>query len=160
MEGLGDTKLDDKGLTLINYKFLVAKFVGLLIAEGKKHKAEKLFFSLLKFLVVKYKKFPFSVLVLALKNIAPLVVAQSVKLKKKSYQVPIPVMGLRPFRFSMCWLLDTCRSLKLTKDNTFISFLLQQIELAFQNKGELLQKKLNTHENAKLGRPFANYRWF
>lgn len=160
MKKINTLKISYKKYNLINYKFLATKFVNLLMVNGKKHNAENFFFNLLKLLAIRYKKFPFTILIFSLKNIAPLVLVQSVTIKRKSYQVPVPLTESKQLIVGMKWLIDTCRSSKLTQDKTFIFVLIQQIELAFQNKGELVEKKFEIYKNAKLGRPFASYRWF
>jgi small subunit ribosomal protein S7 len=142
------------------YKFLLIKFSKLLMINGKKSKTEKIIFQLFKFLSLKNQKFPLLIFFKALKNISPLIIIQSVRVRGRSYQVPIPLKETKQIIIGMKWLIKACRNSKFTKTNSFINILNNQIYLAYQKKGELIEKKDELHKIAKTNRLFANYRWF
>jgi len=77
--------------------FLVLKFVNLLMVDGKKSKSEKIVFNLLKFLHLKTQKPPVDVFFEALANISPRVTVQSVRVRRRSYQVPFPLSRSKQF---------------------------------------------------------------
>jgi len=77
--------------SLENSKFLIVKFINLLMKNGKKSKSEKIFYEVLKALSLKNKKFPFLIFFNALKNISPLIIVRTVKVRGRSYQIPIPL---------------------------------------------------------------------
>ena len=60
----------------------------------------------------------------------------------------------------MKWLVKKCKSEKILKNNPLSFILLQQINLIFKKKGELIKKKIELHKLAQANRLFANYRWF
>jgi len=41
----------------------------------------------------------------------------------------------------MKWLIKECSNVRLTKENSFSNSLVQQIDLAYQKKGNILNKK-------------------
>jgi len=143
-----------------NSKFLIVKFINLLMKNGKKSKSEKIFFDLFKFLSLKYKKFPILILFNSLKNISPLVIMRTVKVKGKSFQVPFPLKESKQIAIGIKWLIKESRNIKLTQENSFILNLIEQIDLAYQKKGNIFDKKNELHELAKNNRLFAGYRWF
>lgn len=142
------------------YKFLLYKFINLLMLSGKKFRSEKIFFNILKFLSLKSKKFPFLIFITALKNISPLVIVKSIKIRGRSYQVPIPLKKLQQIFLGMKWLIKLCRIKKFSKNNFFVNNLIEQIFLALEKQGELIKKKHELHKFAKINRIYASYRWF
>lgn len=143
-----------------NFKFLVVKFINLLMKNGKKTKSEKIFYETLKILSLENKQFPFLVFFKALKNISPLIIVRTVKIRGRSFQIPIPLKESKQLAIGMKWLIKECRNVKITKDNSFSNSLVQQINLAYEKKGNILNKKNELHKIAKANRLFANYRWF
>lgn len=149
-----------KNFFLKKYKFLIPKFINLLMINGKKSISEKLFFTTFKILSLKTKKFPFFIFFFALKNISPLVNIRSIKIKGRSYQVPIPLKESKQFIIGIKWLIKTCQNIKLTKTNLFSDVLTEQLLLAYKKKGEIIKKKYELHRLAKANRLFSNFRWF
>jgi len=142
------------------YKFLLITFSKLLMISGKKSKTEKIIFQLFKSLSFKNQKFPLLIFFKALKNISPRVIVRSIRVRGRSYQVPIPLKETKQIIIGMKWLIKACRNLKIFKTNSFVNILTNQIYLAYQKKGELIEKKYELHKIAKTNRLFANYRWF
>jgi small subunit ribosomal protein S7 len=128
--------------------------------DGKKSKAEELLFSLFQFLSTKSDLLPSFVFSQALRSLSPLVTVRSVKVRGRSYQIPIPLKESKQLGIGMKWLIQECRELTSSKGGSFSDNLNQQVFLAFQKKGELLKKKVELHKLAKSNRVFANYRWF
>lgn len=145
---------------IINIKFIINKLINLLMINGKKSQSEKIIFNLLKLLKINQNKTPFSLLIKALKNISPLVLVRSIRVKGRSFQVPIPLNKFKQLNIGMKWLIKKSKSEKILKNNSLSFILFQQINLALEKKGELIQKKIELHKLAKTNRLFANYRWF
>lgn len=143
-----------------NYKGFITKFINLLMIDGKKLKSEKIFLEVLNHLYNRDKNFSLEILEKAFKNLSPLVTVRSVKIRRRSYQVPIPLKESQRIMIGMKWLINYCRKLKLTKINSFSFYLSEQIFLASQRQGELVKKKYDLHKLAKTNRLFSNYRWF
>ena len=144
----------------INTKFIINKLINLLMINGKKYKSEKIVFNLLKLLKTNKVKNPLLLLFKALKNISPLVLVRSIRVKGRSFQVPIPLNELKQLNIGIKWLVKKSKSEKILKNNPLSYILLQQINLALKKTGELITKKLELHKLAKANRLFANYRWF
>lgn len=143
-----------------NSKGFITKFINLLMLDGKKLKSEKIFLDVLNNLCEKDKNFSLKIFEKAFKNLGPLVTVRSVKIRRRSYQVPIPLKEFQRTMIGMKWLINYCRKLKLTKNNSFSFYLSDQIFLAYQQQGDLIKKKYDLHKLAKANRLFSHYRWF
>lgn len=143
-----------------NSKGFITKFINLLMIDGKKLRSEKIFLDVLENLCKKDKNFSLKIFEKAFKNLGPLVTVRSVKIRRRSYQVPIPLKESQSLMIGMKWLINYCRKLKLTKNNSFSFYLSDQIFLASQKQGDLIKKKYDLHKLAKANRLFSNYRWF
>jgi len=141
-------------------KIIINKFINLLMVNGKKYQAEKIFFDLLKLIKSKYNKSYAILIFKALKIISPLVIVRSIRIKGRTFQVPIPLSEFKQLNTGMKWLVKKCKSEKTLKNNPLSFILLQQINLIFKKKGELIKKKIELHKLAQTNRLFANYRWF
>ena len=135
---------------------LLIKFINLLMIDGKKSKSEKIFLTLLKELQLKTNRPPLEVFFKALTNISPKVAIQSVRVRRRSYQVPFPLNRQKQLTFGMKWLIHLCRK---NVSSSLLNQLQTQTLLAYQNKGDLIKKKYELHKIAKANRPFAHYRW-
>jgi small subunit ribosomal protein S7 len=153
------TNITVSKLILKKYKFIIIKFINLLVVNGKKSKSEIFFLDILNFLYIK-KKFPFLIFFYALKNISPLIKLKTIKIKGKSFQIPIPLKKYKQIIFGIKCLIKTCKNQKLKKKNFFFDILSKEIFLASQKKGDLIKKKQELHKNAKINRIFVNYKWF
>jgi small subunit ribosomal protein S7 len=141
-------------------KVIINKFINLLMVNGKKYKAEKIFFDLLKLIKIQNKRSYVILLFKALKIISPLVIVRLIRIKGRTFQVPIPLSEYKQLNIGMKWLVKKCKSEKILKNNPLSFILLQQINLIFKKKGELIKKKIELHKLAQANRLFANYRWF
>jgi small subunit ribosomal protein S7 len=141
-------------------KVIINKFINLLMVNGKKYKAEKIFFDLLKLIKSQNKRSYVILLFKALKIISPLVIVRSIRIKGRTFQVPIPLSEYKQLNIGMKWLVKKCKSEKILKNNPLSFILLQQINLILKKKGELIKKKIELHKLAQANRLFANYRWF
>ena len=142
------------------YKSLIIKFMKLLMKNGKQSKSEKIVWLMLKSLSEKNNVSPLFIFYKGLKNISPLVIVRSVKVRGRSYQIPIPLKESRQLSIGMKWLIKSCNQLMSTKGGIFSDILVQQLIIAYQNKGEILKKKSELHKLARSNRIFANFRWF
>lgn len=130
--------------------------------NGKKYQAEKIFFDLLKLMKNKNKNDKSSVMLIlkSLKIISPLVIVRSIRIKGRTFQVPIPLSELKQLNTGVKWLVKKCKLEKTLKNNPFSLILLQQINLILKKSGELVKKKIELHKLAQANRIFVNYRWF
>lgn len=152
--------MNNSSVEIRYYKSLIIKFIKLLMKNGKQSKSEKIVWFMLKSLSEKDNSSPLFVFYKSLKNISPLVIVRSVKVRGRSYQIPIPLKESRQLSIGMKWLIKLCNQIIKTKGGIFSDVLVQQLILAYQNKGEIFKKKSELHKLARSNRIFANFRWF
>jgi len=136
--------------------FLVRKFINHLMKDGKKNKAEKIFFSSLASLREKENKNPFFVFLLALKNSLPYVEVRSIRRGGATYQIPVPLYEHRALSLAMKWILQCARK----KGKSMSVSLSQSILEASKNQGDSVKKREALHALALKNRSLSHFRWF
>ncbi|WP_462137637.1 30S ribosomal protein S7 [Candidatus Mycalebacterium sp.] len=135
----------------------VAKFINSLMLDGKKSRAEQIFYGALDLLSEKANtKEPIKVFFSAMENIKPSLEVRSRRVGGATYQVPIEVKPVRRNYLAIRWLLDATR--KRTEHGVSEKLALEILD-ASQNRGTAIKKREDTHKMAEANRAFAHYRW-
>ena len=100
-----------KNTDLIFFSLIFKKFISLLMKDGKKVKAEKIFKNILIKISLKGYS-PTRTLILALNNVKPFVEVRNVKIKGKSFTVPFPLKTSRQINASFKFFLETVKGKK------------------------------------------------
>ncbi len=124
--------------------------------DGKKNKAEKIFFTSLVLLREKENKNPFFVFLLALKNSLPYVEVRSIRRGGATYQIPVPLYEHRALSLAMKWILQCARK----KGKSMSVSLSQSILEASKNQGDSVKKREALHALALKNRSLSHFRWF
>jgi len=136
---------------------VAAKFINNLMKKGKKSLAQKIFYSALDLAAEKIKKqSPIEILEIAIKNTSPLLEVKSRRVGGATYQVPYEVKGNRREALAMRWIIKAARK---KKGKAMAEKLAQEIIDAFNNTGEAVKKKEETHKIAEANRAFAHLAW-
>ena len=135
---------------------LLAKFVNILMVDGKKSTAEKIVYDALNKIKSKSKDEPINVFNEAINNIRPTVEVRSRRVGGATYQVPVEVRPKRSQALALRWLIDASRK---RKDKTMSDKLFNEIFDAYNNRGSSIKKKEDTHKMAESNKAFAHYRW-
>lgn len=154
---------------------LLAKFINVLMVNGKKSVAEKIIYGALEILEERVKKIKKSdsteggdesgtsgsVGVLryfeeALDNVRPSVEVRSRRVGGATYQVPVEVRSDRSIALGMRWIVKSSRS---RGEKGMMLRLAGELLDAVQNKGAAVKKKEEVHRMAKANQPFAHFRW-
>lgn len=154
---------------------LLAKFINVLMVDGKKSIAEKVTYGALEHLQDKLRKAKkesadgedgsegggkaSSVLQYfeqALDNVRPTVEVRSRRVGGATYQVPIEVRLDRSIALGMRWLVQCAR---LRGEKGMMLRLAGELVDAAQNKGAAVKKREEMHSMAKANAPFAHFRW-
>ena len=136
---------------------LAAKFINNLMKKGKKSIAQKIFYTSLDIAVKKLKKEnAIEILEEALKNTSPLLEVKSRRVGGATYQVPYEVRGERRVGLAMRWIIETA---KKKKGKPMAEKLAQELMDAYNNTGEAVRKKEQTHKVAEANRAFAHLAW-
>ena len=146
-EILPDPKFHDKDL---------AKFINIFMLHGKKSVAETSVYGALDLLVEKTKGEPMASFNKALENIKPFVEVKSRRVGGATYQVPCEVRSSRQGALAMRWLVEASRK---RGEKSMSRRLAGELMDAFENKGNAVRKREDTHRMAEANKAFAHYRW-
>ena len=134
-----------------------AKFINNLMRQGKKSIAQKVLYGALDLVSKKIKKTdPIEILEEAVKNTSPLLEVKSRRVGGATYQVPYEVKGERREALAMRWIIGIA---KKKKGKTMAERLSQELIDAYNNTGDAVRKKEETHKIAEANRAFAHLAW-
>jgi len=135
---------------------LLAKFINMVMVDGKKSVAEKILYGALDQVVEKRSGEPLDLLESALENIRPVVEVKSRRVGGATYQVPVEVRPNRRNSLAMRWLIDASRK---RSEKSMAMRMAGELLDASENKGAAVKKKEDTHRMAEANKAFSHYRW-
>ncbi len=135
---------------------LVQRFINQMMYDGKKSKAEAIFYGALSQIEEKSGRNPLEVFALAIKNIAPAVEVRARRVGGQSYQVPSEVRPERKMTLAIRWTLQNTRK---RSEKTMQDKLASELMDASRGSGGSVKKKEDTHRMAESNKMFAHYRW-
>ncbi|OUS28581.1 30S ribosomal protein S7 [Thalassotalea sp. 42_200_T64] len=136
---------------------LLAKFINILMVDGKKSTAEKIVYGALDILSEKQtEKEHLELFETALENIRPSVEVKSRRVGGSTYQVPVEVRPVRRNALAMRWLVDAARK---RGEKSMAQRLANEMLDASDNKGSAVKKREDVHRMAEANKAFAHYRW-
>ena len=134
----------------------LAKFVNILMLDGKKSTAEKIAYGALDLVAERTNKDPMEVFEEALENVRPTVEVKSRRVGGATYQVPVEVRPNRRTALAMRWLVEASR--KRGEKSMGIRLAGELID-ASENRGTAVKKREDTHRMAEANKAFAHYRY-
>ncbi len=134
----------------------VAKLINIIMLDGKKSTAERALYKALDLVAQRANEEPVKVLKKALDNIKPMLEVKSRRVGGSTYQVPIEVRPERRSSLAMRWLM---RYANARSEKTATDKLAGEILDAYNNRGNAVKKREDTHKMAEANRAFAHYRW-
>lgn len=135
---------------------LLAKFINVVMVDGKKAVAEKIIYGALDILAEKSGKDRLEVFDTILDNIRPMVEVKSRRVGGSTYQVPVEVRPVRRNALAMRWLVDAART---RGEKSMSQRLAAEMLDASENKGSAVKKREDVHRMADANKAFAHYRW-
>ena len=135
---------------------LLAKFVNVVMLDGKKSIAEKIVYGALDIAADKSTKEHLDVFEAALENVRPSVEVKSRRVGGSTYQVPVEVRPVRRNTLGMRWLVEAARK---RGEKSMAQRLAAEIVDAAENKGTAVKKREDVHRMAEANKAFAHYRW-
>ncbi|MCV2508752.1 MAG: 30S ribosomal protein S7 [Candidatus Lightella neohaematopini] len=150
---------NNKRIILPDHRFnslVLAKFINIIMKNGKKSVAEKILYSAIDILLKKINKKPIEILESALSNVRPVVEIKSRRVGGSTYQIPVEVNTNRRNTLAMRWIVIAARK---RKDKSMIVRLANELFDAINNKGLAIKKREDTHRMAEANKAFAHYRW-
>ena len=133
----------------------LAKFINILMLDGKKSVAERIVYGALDQVTGKTKEDPLEVFIRALDNVRPVVEVKSRRVGGATYQVPVEVRPSRRTALAMRWLVDAAR--KRGEKSMGIRLANELMEAA-ENRGTAVKKREDTHRMAEANKAFSHYR--
>lgn len=135
---------------------VLARFVNMLMVDGKKSVAEKIVYGALDSLQARSGQDSLELLHRALDNVQPLVEVKSRRVGGATYQVPVEVRPSRRSALAMRWLIDAARK---RNEKGMEARLAGEIFDATESRGAALKKREDTHRMAEANKAFSHYRW-
>ena len=134
----------------------LAKFVNVVMVQGKKSLAEQILYRALDTIAERSKEDGLVVFKRALDNIRPAVEVRSRRVGGANYQVPVEVRPVRRNSLAMRWLVTAARA---RGEKSMEERWAVEILEAAGNRGGAVKKREDTHRMAEANKAFAHYRW-
>ncbi|WP_457913605.1 30S ribosomal protein S7 [Candidatus Gillettellia adelgis] len=135
---------------------LLAKFINILMVDGKKSIAEMIVYTALETLSQRFGNDHLETFDIALNNVCPIVEVKSRRVGGSTYQVPIEVRPVRRNALAMRWIVDAARK---RADKSMALRLANELSDAAEHKGFAIKKREDVHRVAEANKAFAHYRW-
>ncbi len=135
---------------------LLAKFINVVMVDGKKSISEKIVYGALDAAAEKSGKSHQEVFEIALENVRPSVEVKSRRVGGSTYQVPVEVRPVRRNTLGMRWMVEAARK---RGEKSMALRLAGEILDAAENKGSAVKKREDVHRMADANKAFAHYRW-
>ena len=124
----------------------VAKFINVLMLDGKKAIAERIIYGALDIVGERGAEKPLDVFYEALDNIRPVVEVKSRRVGGATYQVPVEVRPSRRNALAMRWLVDSARN---RSEKSMTQRLAGELMDAAERRGGAARKKDEVHRMAE-----------
>jgi small subunit ribosomal protein S7 len=135
---------------------ILAKFVNVLMVDGKKAVAERIVYGALERINEKTSKDSLEVFEKALDNVKPVVEVKSRRVGGSTYQVPVEVRSSRRTALAMRWLVESARK---RNEKSMGARLAHEMLDAYENKGTAIKKREDVHRMAEANKAFSHFRW-
>ena len=149
----------EKRTILPDHKYkdvILAKFMNRIMKDGKKSTSEKIVYGAFEIVSKKTDKSPIEFFHSAMDNVKPNLELRSRRVGGATYQVPMEVRPRRAQALAMKWIVDSAikRNEKTMKERVA-----SEIIDAFNNKGNSVKKREETHKMAEANRAFSHFKW-
>ena len=135
---------------------LLAKFINVLMVDGKKSTAEAIVYGALETLSQRTGKDALEAFDAALENVRPTVEVKSRRVGGSTYQVPVEVRPTRRNALAMRGVIEAARK---RGDKSMALRLANELTDAADNKGSAVKKREDVHRMAEANKAFAHFRW-
>ena len=138
---------------------LVTRFVNMLMWDGKKSTAFKIFYDAINIVEERKQdeeKASLDIWKDALSNVMPHVEVRSRRVGGATFQIPMQIRPDRKVSLAMKWLISFSRK---RNEKSMALRLANEILAAFKEEGAAVKKRLDTHKMAEANKAFAHFRW-
>jgi small subunit ribosomal protein S7 len=140
----------------IYHDTLVAKFINVLMKDGKRSVSERIVYGAMAVIGEKTGDDPVKVFKKAVDNVKPQLEVKSRRVGGSNYQVPIEVRPERRTALALRWIVSYARG---RGEKAMVDRLANELLDASSNRGTAVKKKEDTHRMAEANKAFAHYRW-
>jgi small subunit ribosomal protein S7 len=136
---------------------LVSRLITTLMERGKKSLAQRIVYGAFDIIAEKRKDVnPLEVYLQALENAKPRLEVKSRRVGGATYQVPVEVEPARQVAVGLRWIRDYASG---RKGQPMMQALAAELLDCYDNTGNVVKKRDDTHKMAAANRAFAHYRW-
>ena len=135
---------------------IIPKLINNIMYDGKRGIAAKIVYDAIDKIKTKTKDEPINIFNEAINNIKPTVEVRSRRVGGATYQVPMEVRPKRAQTLAMKWIVDSAIK---RNEKTMRERVANEIFDAFNNKGNSVKKREETHKMAEANRAFSHFRW-
>ena len=136
---------------------LVSRLITTLMERGKKSLAQRIVYGAFDIIADKRKELnPLEVYLQALENAKPRLEVKSRRVGGATYQVPVEVEPARQIAVGLRWIRDYATG---RKGQPMMQALAMELLDCYDNTGNVVKKRDDTHKMAAANRAFAHYRW-
>jgi small subunit ribosomal protein S7 len=134
----------------------IAKFINIMMMDGKKSIAEKIMYGALDIIKERGKNDPVGIFNVALENVSPGVEVKSRRVGGATYQVPVEVRPNRQMALAMRWVVEAARK---RNEKSMTARLAGELMDASDERGSAVKKREDTHKMAEANKAFSHYRF-
>ena len=135
---------------------VVTKLINNIKLDGKKTVAQKIVYDAFDIIKEKEGKDALEVFEAALNNIMPVLEVKARRVGGANYQVPIEIRADRRQTLAIRWLVAAARK---RGERNMCDRLAAELAEAFNNAGNAVKKKEDTHRMVEANKAFAHYRF-
>jgi len=135
---------------------LMAKFIRVVMRDGKKSVAETILYDALDSIEKKSKEPAIKVFESAVENVRPVIEVKSRRVGGSTYQVPTEIRPSRRTALAIRWLVSFARK---RGEKGMAQKLASELLDAANQRGASFKKKEDTHKMAEANKAFAHFRW-
>ncbi len=132
----------------------ISKLINVVMLHGKKSIAEKIVYSTIDMLNEDRKE-SLRIFEQAIKNVMPKQEVRSRRIGGATYQVPYPVRHDRSEALALKWVVEVARK---KQGKAMDEFLKDEILNAYNNMGDSIRKRDDTHKIAESNKAFSHFR--
>ncbi|WP_423907908.1 30S ribosomal protein S7 [Candidatus Spongiihabitans sp.] len=134
----------------------IAKFINIIMLDGKKSIAEKIIYDALDIIKQRGKEDPVGIFNQALEKVSPSVEVKSRRVGGATYQIPIEVRPNRQIALAMRWLVEAARK---RNEKSMTARLAGELMDASDDRGSAVKKREDTLKMAEANKAFSHYRF-
>lgn len=138
---------------------LVARFVNMIMWDGKKSVAYRIFYAAMEIVEERNQdeeKTSLEIWKEALSNVMPHLEVRSRRVGGATFQIPMQIRPDRKVSLAMKWMISYARK---RNEKTMAMRLANEILAAYKEEGAAVKKRVDTHKMAEANKAFSHFRF-